>query len=226
MQQAALKLPIKSKEKPNSKGWHVPRIWDSAKPVFVFGGGPSIKGNDYSGLSHYRSIAANSSFKIGKWIDVCLFGDFGWWDHFGGRENTRSFPGLIVSCNPAKVFHIIPRVVQVNRGKHVGIDTKTNYIAWNYNTGFAAINLAYHFGARTIVLIGFDMKADGKEKNWHKDYHVDGVRPKPVKGMWKRYMSCVPAIQKDAERLGVTILNAAPNSAILRWPKVDWRDYL
>ncbi len=227
MQQAALKIPMKSREKPNSNGWHVPRIWDSKEPVFLFGGGPSIKGQDFSGLAKYHSIGVNSSYRLGlDWIDVCFFGDDGWWDFLGGREGTRDFKGLIISCNPRKVFNIIPRIIQVNSGKPVGIDTMTNYVAWNYNTGFTAINLAYHFGARTIVLIGYDMRFNGREKNWHRDYWVDGRRPKLDKQLFKRWLSCVPKIEKDAKELGVTILNATPNSAIEKWPKVDWRDYL
>ena len=45
----------------------------------------------------------------------------------------------------------------------------------NGNSGAGAINLAYHFGARRILLVGMDMKpGPNGEKHWHPDH------PKPL----------------------------------------------
>ena len=88
----------------------------------------------------------------------------------------------------------------------------------NGNSGAGAINLAYHFGARRILLIGMDMKpgANG-EKHWHPDH------PKPmVQGQqfeeWRLKMG---VLAKDLAAEGVTVINCTPGSALTCFPMSD-----
>jgi len=94
---------------------------------------------------------------------------------------------------------------------------------WNISGGACAIGLAYHFGVKRIVLLGFDMrKVDGKA-NWHDDYVV----PKPFRfNPYSRFLSVFPGIAKDLKRLNVECVNATPGSALTVFPIVKLEDII
>lgn len=115
------------------------------------------------------------------------------------------------------------------RGKPYGIDTDTESVSWNGNSGASAINLAYHIGAKRVVLIGFDMKATPEGKNFHKEYEDKGKKTKSEKALaslFNRHRKGFPTIKKDAEALGLEILNATPGSAIKDFPIIRLEDVL
>jgi hypothetical protein len=78
-----------------------------------------------------------------------------------------------------------------------------------YDCGTSAINLAYHFGATEIVLLGMDMTGD----RWCKgEFH----HPMPTipADHHQRHASVLPAIAKDAAAKGIRIVNVSPISRV------------
>lgn len=124
------------------------------------------------------------------------------------------------------------RVHAMLRGKPEGIENGNGTISWNRCSGTSAINLAYHFGAKRIVLVGYDMKRIEAEDNWHDEHkkmHPNTHKKRTdekAERMYKRYMSCMPAVAKDAEKLGVEIINATPGSAIEQFPMVKLEEVI
>ena len=43
-----------------------------------------------------------------------------------------------------------------------GLSTDTDYIAAHHGSGPQAVNIAYHYGCEVILLIGWDMRFNGK----------------------------------------------------------------
>lgn len=85
------------------------------------------------------------------------------------------------------------------------------------NSGFHALNLAVQFGARRIVLVGFDMRLD-HGVHWH-GRHPPGMN-NPSDGMmahWRRALDKAPA---TLARLGVEVVNASGISALTAFRKV------
>ena len=198
--------------------------------MFILGGGPSLNDVDLSLIHHRRIIGVNNSYgdpvynKRGKligyeprpWVDICWFGDSRWYSwHI---KNMRDFPGLIAHCvlrlKEARGLHAY------NRGKPAGIEERPDYISWNRNSGASAINLAYHLGASRVVLLGFDMRRVNDKTNWHDDH------PSPQKNPYYRFLRLFPKIAKDAEALGLEIINATPDSAIEQFPIMTLERYL
>jgi hypothetical protein len=109
-------------------------------------------------------------------------------------------------------------VKHFTRGKPRGIEKKAGVISWNRNSGASAINVAYHLGAKLIVLLGFDMKSAGdapEDMNWHTDHLTMGLnKNNPKQNIFKRFLQCFPDIAVDADTLGIKIINANPDSAI------------
>jgi hypothetical protein len=113
-----------------------------------------------------------------------------------------------------------PGIKAVLRGKPEGIEKKPYAVAWNRCSGTSAINLAYHFGAARIVLLGFDMRRIEREDNWHDEHkrmHPNTTRKRTddrAQRMYARYMACMGAVARDAKDMGLEIINATPGSAI------------
>lgn len=86
------------------------------------------------------------------------------------------------------------------------------------NSGYGAVNLAYLFGAKRILLIGFDMKEGPKgEKHWHPDH------PKPLvqKQQFHEWIHKFKALADDLKAAGVEVINCTPGSALKCFPTGD-----
>lgn len=230
--------------------WEIPKMWEGGE-CWIIGGGPSMpeqfgvpkdviasvqsQEQPPSVYSPYLSpihgkhiIGVNAAFLIGNWIDVMIFGDSNF--YFSYRLEMAKYHNIKVSCNPNMhsgkqgVYGL--KYVPRNGNHPMGLSEKKNHISWNHNTGAAAINLAYHFGVKRILLLGFDMKlSDTDKQHWHGLYPSakrTGKRNLP----FHRHLQSYTPLSNDAQRLGIEILNVNENSAIGQFPKVKLNDVL
>jgi len=136
----------------------------------------------------------------------------------------REYPGIkVTSCArvPEKGWKDVHRL---NRTKPYGIESKcSDAISWNNNSGASAINIAYHFGAKRVVLLGFDMcLSDKKKKNWHDDYKREAKNPH----IFERHLKGFDQIAEDAKALNLEIINCTEGSAITQFPIVPLKEVL
>ena len=232
--------------------WKAPPIWKDGS-CFILGGGTSLprvfgtpedvisrvmtggNPNEYSAylspLHDKHVIGVNNTYRIGDWIDVLFFGDCGW--YLPHRNGIAKFPKLKVTCcdrfanKPLEQCEGIKYLAK-DRQKTRGISNDPTTVAWNSNSGGAAISLAAHFGVRRIVLLGFDMALDNKNvSHWHGSHLPAGQRVKPRRAPpFGRHMKGFPDIAKDAKQRGIEILNCSPISAIVEFPKVTLKEVL
>ena len=198
-------------------------IW-KGETVFIIGGGPSLIGFDYSPIHNRKVIGVNNAYRLGDWVDICWFGDLKWL-HWHQKELRSSYKGIIAHCNTRSDLRRKKWMVPFHRGKPLGIDINQKSVAWNRCSGLSAINLAYHMGASTVFLLGFDMKHDNKQKNWHKD-HKEDQSLKLADRRYAHFLVAPQIIWKDAQRLGLNIINGNPDSAIEQFPKMTLTEFL
>lgn len=91
-------------------------------------------------------------------------------------------------------------------------------IGWGSNGGFQAINLAGQFGARRIILCGFDCSLV-------KGIHYHGRHPAPLNNPKQASVDKWRA-QLDAQAplllaMGIEVINASPHSALTAYPRRD-----
>lgn len=86
-----------------------------------------------------------------------------------------------------------------------------------YDVGTSAINLAYHFGATEIVLLGYDMR--GK----HFCKHPLGTIPQEH---FDRHMRPLEALARDCAEKGIRVVNCSPISAVTAFERGRLEDYL
>lgn len=84
------------------------------------------------------------------------------------------------------------------------------------------MNLAYLFGARKIILLGFDMQsADGKS-HWHGDH------PGPLNrsSAFKTWIKNFDILARDLRDAGVDVVNATRVTALNCFQKANLEDAL
>lgn len=200
--------------------WNVEEIWPQST-VFVIGGGPSVVSMPIGLLKGQYVIGVNSAFRACSWIPFTFFGDSRWfkWEY----KALKKYTGTLVTCqakleNPDELP--VKRLVKGRKAQ--GISIKRYEVSWNNSSGGAAINLAYHLGARRIVLIGYDMKPSKSKHNFHDAYPVG----KPERNPYIHFLRAFSKIKNDADKLGVEILNATPDSAIECFPFVKLEEVI
>lgn len=200
--------------------WTVPRLWPDST-VFVLGSGPSMKTLEGSDLLRNKHIiAVHYAFLVGSWVDVLFMGDARcYWEL---QDKIDAFKGLKISLNihnPPKhksTEDLAPDIKIINmQAKPYGLITDRTKVCYNGGAGAAAINLAYHLGAKRIILFGFDMKMKNGKRSYFPSIHQDSGRiAKWNQGkIWSQ-------IVKDCQRLKVEIFNATPDSALKCIPKI------
>lgn len=205
--------------------WRVPIMWPNST-ILVLGNGPSLGLLKDIGRSiNYPTIAVHHAFQIGPWVNILFIADARfYWEM---KPVVDRYEGLKVSTNiyiPGKWYSLQTvdkiRIVNVHPGK--GLTKDRTVLRYNGSGGACAINLAYHCGARRIILLGFDMRVVDGRKHYFPTPHTrtDGMKKWPVDKIWQPVM-------RDAKKLGVEIFNATPNSAMSEVvPRINLKDVL
>lgn len=190
--------------------------------IFVLGGGPSLTKAPLDRLRDFRCISVNNAYRVVPWAEVVWFGDLKWWRWY--REDVVASGIPIASCCSnlkGRQNSDVSMISMYGREAGKGITEKPGWVRWNGHSGGSAINFAYHLGAKTIVLVGFDMRRVAGQKNWHTEYK-ESLNTSP----FRRHLRCFPRIKQDADALGLKIINATPDSAITSFPIVPLEEAL
>ncbi len=125
-------------------------------------------------------------------------------DNFNGKSFTIN-DAENKNRNPNKDYKIIR--IKSKQAPDLG-DTMIHYgVQGGGNSGYQAVNLAYLFGAKTILLLGFDMFGD----------HYFGRHPKPldVASPFDMFIRSFETITKDIE-----IINCSRMTNLDCFPKM------
>lgn len=187
----------------------VPRLWPQAT-VVVAGTGPSLTAADLAYCrDRARVIVVNNAWTLAPWADVLYAADDKFWRWQNG---VPQFQGLKYTIDPCR--KVWPGLQVVKNTGHTGLERASTGVRTGYNSGYQAINLAVHFGASRIVLLGFDMHG-----SHFFGSHPDGSRPP--------FAMCLQAFTTLVEPLreaGVEILNCTPGSKITAFPSARLED--
>ena len=192
--------------------------------IVIVGTGPSAASADLSLLrGRARIIAIKSSWKLVPFADALYGVDRGWWL---AQQGAPGFRGLKFTPSPTaarlyKLTQVTLRPVETIMVDTVGVIGCGLRSGGGYS-GFQAINLAVQFGARRIVLVGFDMTL---ARGAHWCPQEQGVsRPDAIRTeTWRRSLDGCAAV---FERLGIEVLNATPHSALTAYPRVSIEEAL
>lgn len=187
--------------------------WKDQTAVIV-ASGPSAQTVDLSlAKGRARFIAVNNSYRLCPWTDVLYAHDYKWWKDADGAPDFEGvkYAGEIRAKEDFGVNHINVRRYcdQILLGG--------DEIGSCANSGFQAMNLAALFGARKIILVGFDMESRNGS-HWHGDHERLDNPKETTFAMWRKAMNGAAA---QIEALGIKVYLGTP-SALSSYPYKPW----
>lgn len=195
----------------------VPRLWPG-ETVVVIGGGTSLTPADVAycrGLA--RVLAIKEAYQLAPWADVLYACEAKWWQHYKGAPE---FAGLKYALEPQPMPWPDVRVLK-NTG-HDGLELDPGGLRTGYNSGYQAVNLAVHFGAARIILLGFDMTVGPTgDQNWFGAHpnHLTGS-PYPI------FRQQFQTLIEPLKAAGVEVVNATRFTLLTAFPRVPLEEAL
>jgi hypothetical protein len=190
----------------------VPRRFDR-ETVYIIGGGPSLKNFDLGQLAGSRTIAINKAILFHSQADVLYWTDVRFYTWY--KKEVDNYKGLKFALRPGSQYSDDVKVLK--KGKTHGIETDRQTLAHGNNSGYAAINLAYHLGAKRIILLGFDMGSNGNDSHFHDGYPTKSTGDRIFHD---KFLPGFKQLKSELKGTGVTVLNASPYSKLTVFPKI------
>lgn len=178
---------------------------------FIVASGPSLTIQDVNAIKGQRVIVINDNYLLAPWADVLYFCDGRWWDWHRDKPELRAFRGRKITQDKDAAARYGIEYIESRDGS--GLSRDPAYIHKGSNSGIQAINLAYHFGARRIVLLGYDMQATAGRAHWFGDH------PNAIRSPWHRWLALYQQVADDAGQMGLEIINATRETALTCFPK-------
>lgn len=198
------------------KTWHVPQEWAPDDVCFILCSGESI-GPQAKLIARLegRFIAVKHGVQLRPNADVLFMPGECWTEIV--RPCLQRFRGTYAIVRSKYHPDLPESVKRVTRSKqHEQLCELRDHVC-GYDSGTSAINLAYHFGARTIVLLGYDMTGG---------HFCKHPMQNPPQGHFKRHLVPLKGLNEDAKRKGVRIVNCSPTSVVTAFEKQPLEAFL
>jgi hypothetical protein len=181
--------------------------------IYIIGGGPSLKNFDFRQLRGARTIAINKAILFHPGADVLYWTDIRFYTWY--KNEIDNYKGLKFTIKGGSQYTNDIKVLK--KGKAYGLETDNQTLAHGNNSGYAAINLAYHLGARRVILLGFDMASDGVDSHFHDGYPTKSPQDRMYQD---KFIPGFKQLNSELRDSGVMVLNASPYSKLTVFPKI------
>ena len=175
--------------------------------------GPSFDSRqlDLVDRSRHCVIAVNNAMFSAPVADVGYACDYLWWrEYIGVVRSVHTGQRWTQDRSAAERWPDL-RHVKHQAGEGLGL----KMLNTNGNSGMGAINLAYLFGSRRILLLGFDMKLG---PNGERHYHPDHPKPLVQNQVFDEWIHKGHKLAKDLKAAGCEVINCTPGSALQCFP--------
>jgi hypothetical protein len=191
----------------------------TGETVVIVASGPSAASAELSlAKGKAKFIAINKSHELAPWADAIYCCDSNYWRHVHGLPE---YTGLKMTGEYRPVMEPW-NIKAVNISKHFDrlILDKPGHVGSGGNSGFQALNLAVQFGARKIVLVGYDLRVD-HGLHWHGPHPKGMNNPGNGLGRWRR---SIDGAMSDLAKLDIQVINASMVSMLQNYPKMTFAE--
>lgn len=193
-----------------------------SETVVCIASGPSLTAADVAecGRRGWDRIACNTSWRLGS--EVVYAGDGQWWDEYWPEVQPAVEAGSLSAYTRDPDAARKYGIRYVHSRPLLGVSPTPGEITEGGNSGHQALHLARNFGARRIILLGYDFqrKSDGLS-HWHGDHPgALNVALQPFV-QWCRWMG---QLAEGLAAEGVEVLNASRETALTCFPRVRLGD--
>jgi hypothetical protein len=186
--------------------------------VFIVGGGPSLKDFNWDLLKGKHVIAINKAIYVYPNADIIYWTDSRFYKWY--KNDIDALSGVKYTIQPSPNQE---NVKILRRGNRHGLEINPSLLAHGDNSGYAAINLAYHLGAKNIVLLGYDMGNENGKGHFHDGYPVSHTSDDIYQN---RFMTGFPIIADELKQRGIKVFNASLISKLTCFSKISIKDAL
>lgn len=184
--------------------------------VFIIGGGVTVGRQPVHRLEGRKVIAINSSYEIAPFAQVIFFGDNRWYLQHRGTKAFMQHGGRKITCSDPATGDQIEHVRRVIPTKECGLCTRRDSVASQKTSFQGAMNLAYHFGAKRIILLGADFCRAVDGRTHHHKPHI--WKNSPGNQTWDKQFEQFQFIVEPLRRAGIPVINTSLESRLKYWP--------
>lgn len=202
-----------------------PPFW-AERPVFIVGGGTSLKGRDLSRLRDRGWVLGVNRAAEFIPVDATFSLDTKFAREYGAQlAEWAKVHQVYLTVPPdfGSYARIVPGVIYLSKVSMRGLSLNQSAIT-GLNSGYGALNLAVLKRAREIVLLGFDLTPPPvpADRHWHSGYAWDRGQTAT-----RTYPSWADRFRDVLKNLpsGVTVTNANPASAIKAFPFATYEEF-
>lgn len=202
-----------------------PQPWPdwTGETAVIVATGPSAKNvNLELARGRARFLAIKDAWRLCPWAELLYGCDHHWWE---ANKAAHEYRGIRVVYAPETIKRW-PAIkflkVDIASAHDLTLQFgKVGKVGWGGNSGFHAINLAVQFGAKRLVLVGFDMRVD-KGKHFFGTHKYGEARPnEKTVAMWRQILDAQAPLLSS---LGVEVINCSLVSALQAYPKLAFED--
>lgn len=195
--------------------WPVPREWDGGR-CFVICTGASLTAQAHLvARLPGRIIAVKHAVLVRPNADVLFLSGEGTSEV--AEKLIPAFTGTHIVVRGKSTPTLPERVKRVTRAKNHGALCELRDHVSGRDAGTSAINLAYHFGATEIVLLGYDMCGG---------HYCKHPLQFPPADHFRRHMEFLPQLAADAKAKGIRIVNCSPISRVTAFERAQIEEFL
>lgn len=181
--------------------------------------GPTLAAADLEALrGRVPVVAVNDAIRLAPWADVLYSSDRAWWRHYA--RSVPDFAGLAVGVGwkmgDRSPIAQLPAVQVLTHTGFEGLELAPSGLRTGGHSGYAAINVAVHLGARRIVLLGYSGGPVGGRTHFF-GRHPAGLAESSTEN-YAAFRRAYLTLLAPLEAAGVSVVNATPRSLITAFP--------
>lgn len=195
--------------------WSVPREWAGERCYVLCGGASLVAQRTVVPILKGRIIAIKQSVRLRPDADVMFIAGEHAWENC--RDVFPAFRGSYIVARGKSDARFPDTTRRIGRSDADVLSDDPTKVCGR-DSGTSAINLAYLFGAREIVLLGYDMTGG----HWCAAHPM----PYPPQEHFRRHLEVLPPIASALNAKGVRVVNCSPVSAVTVFERGRLEDWL
>lgn len=153
-----------------------------------------------------RVIAVNDNWRLARYADYVYACDRRWWDAYVDDVKTLTDAELwTIDKGAASAYGL----KWIESDKMFGV-SKNGKISHGQNSGYQAVNLAFLFGAKKIILIGYDCQHTDGKKHWFGDHPKGWGNANRVQAWAHNFKSLASGLKDE----GIDVVNCSLDTAL------------
>lgn len=152
------------------------------------------------------------------WADIMYAADANFWKY--NQEVVQNFNGRKISITARSMNYGAREIWPASDNEAKGLGRAL--IHRGLNSGYQAINLAYLLGAKTIVLLGYDMAHTFGRRHCHADHPHPLGNAEGVDAWLPRF----DQLAADLLSVGVSVVNCTRYSRLKCFPRLTIERFL